>query len=35
MTEGNETVDVTLTPNTSVTVATSPNNAARVTIVGP
>jgi len=33
--EGNETVDVTLTSNTGVTVAPSPNNTARVTIVGP
>ena len=33
--ESNETVDVTLTSNTSVTVAASPNHTARVTIVGP
>ena len=35
MAEGNETVDVTLTANPNVVVARSPDNAARVTIVGP
>jgi Calx-beta domain-containing protein/K319-like protein len=33
--DGSETVNVTLTSNTGVTVAPSPNNTARVTIVGP